>query len=231
MRNAAFQPFVTTVGADGTMVMPLSDASSSGIPILIVGPGYSRNAVRYFVTMPDKEEAVRHLPVPIGYNRESVTFEPRALIVSGPLPFHCTVMFIRIRAGSDKGKISKKAAHLWSPLDNTALWPAIPLNMPPLSPGETLDFQGTSYWYNDSNYKNRKAKSVLTFPLPPEPPPQVLTKMPASLQLLVKLHWLPNDTRKRQFSFVNGSPIGHESDTRQADTGAPPVYKDPKKRL
>ncbi len=227
MRSPAFQPFVTTVGADGTLVIPLTDASNAGITVLIVGPGYKRNGVRYFVKMPDLKEARRNLPVPIGYNRDSVTFEPKALVVSAPLPAHCTIAFVRIRHGSEKGKITKKAAHLWSPLDETALYPAATIQIPPLSPGETLDIEGTTYWFNDRNYRKRQSKSPLHIPHPPEPPPEVKSLLPGSFQLLVKLHWLPNELRKRSFTYVSGSPLGGTPQSGSVGTEPAPTFVDP----
>jgi hypothetical protein len=208
MRTSGFERFVTTVGTNGTMVFPLLDARNAGIPTFIVGPSYRRNGIRFYARMPSVDEAER-LPSPMGYDRRSVTFEPVLLYIDGPLPPHCTGEFHRVMSGKNRGKMDKKPLHKWYPLEDTAIYPAAQINIPTLRPDETIEFEGSSYWYNPKQATRTVSQrpSMYRPYSQPEPPPSIESQRPVSLMLLVKLKWLPNDVKKKNIQVVEGSPI------------------------
>jgi len=205
--NSAFEQYVTTVGTNGTMSFPVLDAASGGLPLLIVGPNFTRNGIRFFVKMPDREEAMR-LPAPLKYDRSTVTFEPVMLYLDGPLPPHCTMKFHRVVAGTERGKLKKKPAHLWEPQDATAIYPANQIQMPTMRCSDVIQFEGVSYWFNARERdRSGSKKNIFHWPPPPEPPPPVKMSHPVSLMLLVKMHWIPKTNQRKSFRVVNGSPI------------------------
>lgn len=207
MSRSAFEQYVTTVGTNGTMSFPVLDAASGGLPLLVVGPDYQRNGIRFFVKMPDREEAMR-LPAPMKYDRSTVTFEPVMLYLDGPLPPHCTMKFHRVISGKERGKLKKKPAHLWEPQDATAIYPANTLQMPTLRCSDVIEFEGVSYWFNARESKRRTPKrNIFHWPPPPEPPPPVKMANPVSLMLLVKMHWIPKAAKRKSFRVVEGSPV------------------------
>ena len=172
--------------------------------MLMVGPSYRRNPVRYFATMPNIEEA-ENLPAPLGYDKRSVSFQPIIVILDGPLSHGCTVEFIRILCKGERGKISKKPLHQWSPLDDTSIYPAQAIQIAPLKPGDTLELEGVSYWVRAQKRSQRK-KGNFQLPAMTETPPQITTRSVVHLQVLIKMSWLPT-SKSRGFRVVNGSPL------------------------
>lgn len=217
--KSVFENYVTTVGTNGTMSFPLLDAQSGGLPLLVVGPDFTRNTIRFFVKMPDLEEAMR-LPAPMKYDRSTVTFEPVMLYLDGPLPPHCTMKFHRVVCGKERGKLNKAPAHLWEPQNETAIYPANRVQAPTMRCGNTIEFEGVSFWFNsrEQDRKKEPKRNIFHWPPPPEPPPPVKMTHPVSLMLLVKMHWIPKGSQKKSFRIVNGSPV---------DWAGTPMTRDP----
>lgn len=207
-RHRTFDTFVTTVGTNGTITFPLQDAANAQIPVLPIGPHYRRNPFRFFVKMPSKEEAEK-LPAPLRFDRKTVTFEPLQLYIGGPLPPHCTAKFTRVMSGTYKGKINKKPLHQWTTQVDTTIYPAAPIELPALRPGEIIEFEGVSWWYNARPPRagQRVRTNPFAYPQPPEPPPNIAMRMPVHLMLLVKMKWLPKEVRRKNIRVVQGSPI------------------------
>jgi hypothetical protein len=221
-RHQVFDNFVTTVGTNGTITFPLRDAENSGITTLRVGPGYRRTPIRFFVKMPSREEAAK-LPAPLKSDRETVTFEPLLLYVGGPLPPHCTAKFTRVLGGDHRGKIKKKPLHHWSPLEDTTIYPAAPIELPSLRPGEAIEFEGVSWFFNARPPRAGQQQRInpFAYPLPPETPPDIAMRQPVHLMLLVKMKWLPKEMGKSRFRVVQGSPVGVGTTPTAATPEAP----------
>jgi hypothetical protein len=204
MKNEVFEQFITTVGTNGTLTLSLLDAETGGIPALVAGPGYRRNPIRFFAKMPNLKEAER-LPAPLRCDRKTVSFAPISIVLDSPLPPHYTASFHRMIGGKEKGSLAKRAVHMWSPLEDTALYPAIAIRMPSIKPGETIEIEGVSYWYNER--RTRRQNNPYHYPLPAESPPPVISRMPVSLRILIKMTWLPMETGKKRIQVVDGSPL------------------------
>lgn len=208
-RYQVFDSFITTVGTNGTLTFPLRDAANASITTLRVGPGFRRNPIRFFAKMPTKEESIK-LPAPLTSDRDSVTFEPIMLYIGGPLPPHGTAKFSRILGGDHRGKINKHPLHRWQPQEDTTIYPASSIEIPSLRPGENIEFEGVSWWWNTQEPRRgtrREQPHPFAFPLPPEPPPNVAMMMPVNLMLLVRMKWLPKEIAKKHFRVVKGSPV------------------------
>ena len=203
-----FEPFVTTVGTNGTITLPLLDEKTGGIPIMKIGPHHSRNGIRYYVKMPSKEDAL-HLPAPLNADPESVTFEAVLVYTDGPLPPHSTAHFFRVYGGKEKGKISKKPIHRWQPRADTSIYPANDVRIPHLRPSDTIEFEGVSYFYNPKQQSNKS--NPFHWPLPSVPAPDVTSEHAVMIMLLVRMHWLPKDNPKKRFRVVKGSPVDWSS--------------------
>jgi hypothetical protein len=204
MKHNTFHHLSATVGTNGTLTLPLCDASTGGSPIIVVGPAYRRNPARYFASMPNIEEAEK-LPTPLGYDKKSVSFQPTIVILDGPLSPHCTVQFVRVICGNERGKITKRALHSWTPLNDTSIYPSAAIQISPLKPGDTLELEGVGYWIRTQYGENRK-RNAYRLPSISEPPPQVRTRHVVHLQVLIKMSWLPIQ-QGRGVRVVNGSPL------------------------
>lgn len=216
--KSAFEQYVTTIGTNGTMSFPVLDASNGGLPLLVVGPGYARNGVRFFVRMPTREEASQY-PAPMNVDRKSVRFEAVMLYLSAPMPLHYTVEFTRVISGTERGRMKKHPAHLWCPDNDSAIYPANKITIPTMKCEDMIEFEGTSYWFNAKERESRRERrNPLYWPPPPEPPPPVRTVQTISLMLLVKMHWIPMSSvaMRKNVRVVEGSPIDWVS------SGTPP---------
>jgi len=219
-RHQVFDSFVTTVGSNGTMTLPLRDATNAGITTLHVGPLYRRNPVRFFAKMPTLEEATR-LPCPLKNDRNSITFDPLFVYLGGPLPPHCTVEFGRVMSGKNRGKMNKKPVHRWNPLEETVIYPAATIQIATLRPSETIELEGVSWWYNAKPPRAGQRNHSFMYPLPAEPPPQTRSMHPVQLMLLVRLKWLPKESSRKQFRVVKGSPLDHTAPSMPLNPEAP----------
>jgi hypothetical protein len=205
--------FVTTVGTDQTMSMPLLDAETGGITRLISGPDYRRNSLRYFLRMPDKDEAEK-LPCPMGFDRNSITFEPYLIVAPNPIPDCVTAQFYRITGPEGRGKIGKRKIHLWQSQIDTGIYPCHPIQIHSLRPGQTMEIEGNSFWFNPR--RTRRAGQVYVAASPEwSPAPPIKTFVPFQLLVMVKMKWLPKNVAKGHTEYVHGSPL-------QAPAPAPP---------
>lgn len=204
-----YEPFITTIGTNGTITMPLLDAKTGGPPILVIGPVYKRNAFRFFAKMPSLEDAAQ-LPAPITADRMTVSYEPLLVYQDGPLPPHATGHIYRVVAGREKGKMPKKDFHLWDPDENTAIYPAAKIRIPTLKPDEVIEFEGVSHFFNPETPKySQKGKPLNPFHwvVMPEDPPAVELHAAMMFRLLVKLHFLPLRHSKKRYHVVEGNPV------------------------
>lgn len=205
-----FERMTTTVGTNGTISMPLFD-SSGGIPLLRIGPVYERHSIRYFVKMPDLEDA-GHLPAPMNADRNTITFEPCFVYISSPIPPGCNAKFLRAVSGNTKGKITKKPIRKWTSNESSTIYPVGSIQIPQMRPGDTIELEGVSFFQSakKTSYAQRKKQRLNPFAWSSQfsiPPPQSEMTHPLSIQLLVKLHYLPKTGSKKRYKVVEGSPL------------------------
>lgn len=205
MRRNTFHHLSATVGTNGTLTLPLCDSNTAGPPMMVVGPGYRRNNIRYYTSMPNIEEADR-LPAPLGYDKRTVSFQPTMIILDGPLSANYTVEFVRITAGGERGKLAKRPLHRWTPLNDTSIYPAQTIQILSLKPGDTIEFEGVSYWTREQNGGRTPKKNRFKLPTMNQHPPQVPTKQVVHLQIVVKMSWLPQ-RKNTGMRIVHGSPL------------------------
>lgn len=205
-----FERFVTTVGTNGTIAMPLFD-SEGGIPLMRIGPGFDRNSVRFFVKMPELDD-VGHLPAPMNADRKTVTFEPRFVFINSPIPMNCEAKFTRIISGKEKGKMTKKEISKWQANQETTIYPAANISMAALRPGDTIELEGVSYFKREriKSYAERKREKKNLFAWSGggnAPPPNAEMRHPIGMVLLVKLNYLPKTGARKKYRVVEGSPL------------------------
>lgn len=221
-RNPAFSPFLTTVGTNGTLTMSLVDANTSQIACLRAGNGYKRHPFRFFAKMPEREEAER-FPSPLSYDRSTVTFVPTLLVLDQPLPPHFTAGFTRVvTLKGDLGKLTKTAIHCWRPELESHLFPAARIECSSLRPGETVEFEGVSYWYNSTTkMRGARARDGFLSRAPSERPPSTEMRQAVSLRLFITMSWLPLHVDNRGFQVVQGDPLHHASPAPVSTPWAP----------
>lgn len=194
-----FAPFVS-VSTNGMLAIPLLDAETAGTCCLAVGPLHRRNAFRWFCKMPEMMEA-EALPTPMGRDRTSITFEPLMLVLDSPLPPHMTACITRTTRGKEVARVKKVELHKWKPAIETGIYPVNIVEAASMRPGEIIEFEGVSWWYSQKEKGNKRHF------LPPERLPEMRTRMPVSLRLLMKLRWLPLSTANRNIRIVDGDPL------------------------
>ena len=220
--NAALSPFVTTVGTDQTLTKPLLDAETGGVTRLCYGPEYRRHNLRFFIRMPSLKEA-ETLPVPMGHDRSSVTFEPYMLVMPNPMPSSVTAEFYRIIGPEGPGKVGKRKLHLWTPEIDTAIYPSLVIHMPTMKPDDTLELHGTSFWHNPRR-RARSPQAFVDYPPGWDPPPPVTTYTPLQILVMIRMKWLPNGRQRHRTDYVHGSPLHAPAPP------APPLYGEPERQ-
>ncbi len=190
--------FVTTVGQDKKVSLPVLDARTNSYSAALVGPRDRRNAIRWFVRMPEIEEAER-FPCPMGYDRRTIRFEPFMLYVDSPIPPRTSVTFTRVICGPENGTIGKMSIDQWAASREEAIyWPAMPFSIGSVAPDQVVEFVGTSWWRKTPGKKRLEAWQ------PVERGPQLEEERIMSVYCLVRMSWLPAKTRqsRSQFQFA-----------------------------
>lgn len=200
--NQALEPFIHTVGTDGTLTLPLLDAKTNGIVQLVSGPLYARNALRFYVRMPSLKESCQY-PRPMQYDPDTIRFEPKMLLFNTWLPSDITGHLYRISGPEGGQKLAKTKFHHWTPNEETIIYPAIRIQYPFLKPEQILEFEGVSYWKNPLN--NRKSKSTQgVCPVNQ----YVKNHVPVQFLMIVKFSWLPRKSvTSPRVHYVKGSPL------------------------
>lgn len=204
-----FEQFVTTVGTNGTITMPLVDAKTGGTATIVTGPGLHRNGLRYFSRMPKLEEC-DNIPAPMSADRSSITFHPTLLYIDGPLPPNATCSIFNVHSNGEKGKISKLPIHEWTAVKETGIYPARPFSASFLKPGQIIEFDGTSWFLNPRPTRGKKAaNNALNWHWSPirMEPPAVKIVSPLRLLLMLEVSFLPKTGDRKRFKCVEGSPI------------------------
>lgn len=196
-----FAPF-TSVSTNGMLAVPLLDAETTGMSCLAVGPERRRNVVRWFCKMPDAM-AAEAFPTPMGRDRKSISFEPLMLVLDSQLPPHMTGSITRVTCGKEVGKVKKIEIHRWSPQIESGIHPVNSVEAGSLRPGEIIEFEGVSWWYSTKERGHKEFHFLL-----PERPPEIRTRMPVSIRLLMKLRWLPLSMANKNIRIVDGDPLG-----------------------
>lgn len=218
---------LVTVGSDGKLSVPVMDARTNSFACAFVGPRDRRNALRWFVRMPEREDAER-FPCAMGYDRKSVRFEPYMLYVDSPVPERTSVVISKVVCGSEVGKIDKTPIERWSPVpDETICWPAMPFSVGSVAPGQAVEFVGSSWWRRTPGRRRAEAWEPL------ERGPQMEVPRVMSVCCLVRMSWLPAKTEKHRFQFVPraaaGRPPSVPVEKRAPRTPLQPGQQDPER--
>lgn len=196
------EAFVGTIGSNGTLVLPFLDAVTNSVPCWILGPDERRNPVRWFLRMPELEDAEK-FPAPLGRDRRSIRFSPTLVYLENMAPPNITGMLDRVLAGESEGSVTKKCMHLWRPLPDTVHFPAHEIRTRELKPGEALELQGATWWRKS---RRRKPEYEWEKDLFKDRSSSVTERQPLSMLCLIKMTWLPSTPRKMSYRVVNGSP-------------------------
>lgn len=190
-----------TVGGDGKLSIPVLDSRTNDFAAALVGPRDKRNAIRWFVRMPEADEAEK-LPCPMGYDRRSVRFEPYMIYIDSPIPPRTSIVFHKVVCGSEVGKIDKSPADQWRPSPDTICWPALEFSIGSVAPGQAVEFIGSSWWRRSPGRKRMDAWEPL------ERGPQFEEPRVMSACCLVRMSWLPARPAKARFQFVPKAASG-----------------------
>jgi len=195
-------PFQTIIGSNSTITMPLLDAKTNGMTTLYVGPEYGRNSFRFYARMPEQDQAETY-PAPFQFDRSSITFTPKYLIIQTPMPFDLDGKIYRLSGPDGTHHLSKKRLSRWTPNQETVVYPSLPISMPSLKPGQTVEFDGVSYWRGKGSYaRSRRSHTRM-------PPPPVKMPYPVHFLLMLEMIWLPKRAPRHRVEIVSGSPLGY----------------------
>lgn len=188
-----------SVDSGPTLVLPLIDSRTGGSAVAHIGPNIRANPFRWFIKLPDKEDAER-LPAPMGFDRESIRFEPFLLYLDQMLPNRTHVTVDRVLCGSEAGSIQKTPMEKWLPVTETVHWPAIYFHMTALAPGQIIEFLGSSRWRR-APLKNKVDPWEKMTSGPALSEPRVL-----SVQCMIRLSWLPKMSQRQKIKISKGNP-------------------------
>jgi hypothetical protein len=219
---------IGAIGADQVLVLPLIDSRTNGISMVQIGPKDRRHPFRWFVRLPNIEDAER-FPCPFGYDRKSVRFDPVILYYDHPVPPRTSAVINRIVCGADVGKCAQTSIEQWIPTQETVHLPALPISIPSLAAGQILEFIGTSYWRKGPG-KNRVDGWTKR-----EAGPSAVENRTLSILCMFKMTWLPKETSKTRYQVMSGrvtdrapiAPVADSAPTPLADLNPPDQTEPP----
>lgn len=205
--NTPFDGYMVTAGSNGSLVLPMVDTSTSGMPSLKIGPYFAKNPLHLSIVMPEREEAY-NLPAPLKADRRSVRFQPVLLYLDMPLMPQTSFHFDRVSSMEERGKIMKTPAHTWEPHERTAIYPSLAVQMAPVLPGERVHFDGWSFFVRKKKGISKPGSRVVTPFDANFDPPEMTRFINVRILCLVEMTWSNMERPgKRKIQVVRGDPV------------------------
>lgn len=202
--SSPFDSYVITAGSNGSLVIPMIDTSSAGMPCVKIGPYFTKNPMRMSIILPDREDAYS-LPAPVRADRKAIRFQPVLIYFDMPLPPQTTFHFDRIYSVEERGKVKKTPAHTWEPHERTSIYPSLPIQVSPVLPGERIHFDGWSYFVRK---RKMTVKNIGSIPMTDFDPPEMTRFVNMRIMCLVEAIWPTMDRpRKTKVNVIKGDPV------------------------
>ena len=150
--EASMQPSQPNVIGNRRLRAYLANSDDNGPAKLIIGPGTKSHNIQLYAKMPTREQ-LEKVPLPMGMDRESLTFNVNRIIHMGTLPPHvgCVVYWVMTKHGY--GKVDDTDIHAWERNAETAGNPALLVDCPPLLPGDWIAIEMRT------SYRTKRARS------------------------------------------------------------------------
>ena len=205
--NTPFDTYMVTAGSNGSLVLPMVDTTTSGMPSLKIGPYFAKNPLHLSIVMPEREEAY-NLPAPLKADRRSVRFQPVLLYLDMPLMPQTSFHFDRVSSMDERGKVHKTPAHMWEPHERTAIYPSLPVQMAPVLPGERVHFDGWSFFVRKKKGTLKPGSRVVSPFDANFDPPEMSRYVNVRILCLVEMTWSTMERPgKRRIQVVQGDPV------------------------